>query len=126
MSRSERADLHRGDLVLVALPSSIAKLAAERGYLPSSVPALKQIAAMEGEPVCVRDGQVYIDDYVVAQTLPVDGKRRKLSAWDGCRALLTGELFLLNRDAKASFDSRYFGPVDRSFVRARASPLWTW
>lgn len=58
--------------------------------------------------------------------LAVDGKQRVLTSWEGCRLLLKGELFLLNSDAKASFDSRYFGPVDRSFVRALAVPLWTW
>lgn len=118
--------LQRGDLVLVRLPNALARLAAERGYLPSSVPALKQIAAMEGQPVCARDGRVYVDGYAVAQALAVDGKQRELPAWNGCRPLLEGELFLLNRGVKASFDSRYFGPVDRSFVRARAVSLWTW
>jgi type IV secretory pathway protease TraF len=90
------------------------------------VPALKQIAAMEGAPVCARNGHLYIDGLAVVQALTLDGQQRAMSAWKGCRLLLQGELFLLNRDAKASFDSRYFGPVDRTFVRARAVPLWTW
>ena len=118
--------LQRGDLVLVTLPKTVARLAAERGYLPTSVPALKEIAALEGQPVCARNGYLYIDGRATAQTLPFDGKQRALRAWKGCRVLLEGELFLVNRDAKASFDSRYFGPVDRSFVRARALSLWTW
>ena len=120
------AALRRGDLVLVTLPSDVAKLAADRGYLPRSVPALKRIAAMPGQSVCARDSGIYISGDRVAETLAVDGKRRELRAWNGCRELLEGELFLLNPSAKSSFDSRYFGPLDRSFVRARAVPLWTW
>jgi type IV secretory pathway protease TraF len=38
---------------------------------------------------------------------------------------MQGELFLLNSSHPASFDSRYFGPLDRSFVIGKAVPLWT-
>jgi type IV secretory pathway protease TraF len=39
---------------------------------------------------------------------------------------MRNELFLLNPDKLASFDSRYFGPVTVSRVWGRAIPLWTW
>jgi type IV secretory pathway protease TraF len=51
--------------------------------------------------------------------------RRPLPAWSQCRVLLDGELFLLNPTRADSFDSRYFGPLDASFVRGRALPLFT-
>jgi len=35
------------------------------------------------------------------------------------------ELFLLNATNLGSFDSRYFGPIDASFVRGRALLLVT-
>jgi type IV secretory pathway protease TraF len=59
---------------------------------------------------------VYIDD---------DAKERPLSAWGRWRHLISDELFLLNPHNQASFDSRYFGPLDASFVRGRAIPFAT-
>ena len=45
--------------------------------------------------------------------------------WAQCRQLVVDELFLLNVTNPASFDSRYFGPIDASFVVGRAVALWT-
>ena len=118
-------DFRVGDLVVAKLPSDAAIFASTRDYLPRSVPILKQIAATAGQHVCVRDGVVYVDGIGVARTLGVDGRQRPLTAWPGCRRLVKDELFLLNPHHEASFDSRYFGPVDASFVRGRAVPLWT-
>jgi len=118
-------DLRIGDYLIVTLPHHIAELAAKRGYLPLGVPVLKRVAATEGHRVCVRDGRIVIDGLPVANTRPYDGKHRALIAWSHCRQLLAGELFLLNVDSGSSFDSRYFGPVDVSFVRGRATALRT-
>ena len=119
-------NLRIGDYLIVTLPRDIAVFAAKRGYLPLGVPVLKRVAATEGHQVCVRDGRIVIDGLPVANTHPYDGKHRALIAWSHCRQLLAGELFLLNTDSASSFDSRYFGPVDISFVRGRATPLRTW
>lgn len=105
-----------GDYVVARLPEESSRLAAERGYLPRSVPVLKQVVAMGGQRVCVRDGWVYIDGAAVASTLQTDGQTRPLPAWKGCRQLMDRELFLLNPFNPASFDSRYVGPLDASFV----------
>jgi conjugative transfer signal peptidase TraF len=84
---------------------------------------LKRIAAVEGKVVCVRDGVVSVNGAPIASILEVDGRGRPLAAWRHCRRLIKGELFLLNSAASASFDSRYFGPIDVSFVLGLATPL---
>ena len=114
-----------GEYVIAQLPRDIAAFAAKRDYLPRHVPVLKRIAATAGQRVCVRDGTVLIDGAAVATTLMLDGKHRRLTAWPHCRKLETGELFLLNANTPTSFDSRYFGPIDASFVRGKANLLWT-
>jgi conjugative transfer signal peptidase TraF len=120
---SPATDLHVGDYVIARLPDEIAALAAERGYLPRSVPVLKRIAALAKQAVCLKDGVIYIDKTVVARALATDGNGRPLAPWSGCRHLILGELFLLNAGNPASFDSRYFGPIDASYVRGKAL-LW--
>ena len=113
---------HVGDYVVVQLPKAVRAFAAERGYLPASVPVIKPVIATGGQRVCVDHGSVYIDGAVVADTLGRDGRDRPLPAWRMCRALDKDEIFLLATDSPASFDSRYFGPIDRSFVLGRATP----
>lgn len=118
--------LHVSGIVLVRLPAGVAALAAQRGYLPAGVPLLKRIGAVAAQSVCVGEGSVRIDGVAVAAVLAEDGVSRPLSPWAQCRALSEGELFLLSDVHAASFDSRYFGPVDASTVIGRAYPLWTW
>jgi type IV secretory pathway protease TraF len=50
---------------------------------------------------------------------------RPLPAWHGCRVLAADEIFLMNWDEPDSLDGRYFGPLPRSAVIARAIPILT-
>ncbi|MBO9355932.1 S26 family signal peptidase [Bordetella petrii] len=115
-----------GDAILVRLPPSAARLAAERGYLPAGVPLIKPIAAGYGDHVCVRNGIVRINGRVVTLTLTHDRQGRPLASWTGCRLLAEHEWFLLGNAHAASFDSRYFGPVARTAAYGVAVPVWTW
>jgi conjugative transfer signal peptidase TraF len=118
--------LHVGSIVLVQLPADAAALAAQRGYLPEYIPLLKRIGAMSPQQVCIEKCIVRIDGIPVAGVHATDGRNRPLSAWQQCRRLHEGELFLLSATNPASFDSRYFGPVAVSAVIGSAQPLWTW
>jgi conjugative transfer signal peptidase TraF len=117
--------LRVGSIVLARLPAIPSALAAQRGYLPIGVPLLKRIGAIAPQRVCVSDRSVRIDDVPVAATLSTDGAGRRLLAWPQCRRLRAGELFLLSLTNPASFDSRYFGPVQASYVIGQAEPIWT-
>ncbi|NYT68858.1 S26 family signal peptidase [Pusillimonas noertemannii] len=118
--------IRRGDYIVTRLPADIVAFAAERRYLPGNVPLLKRVAAAYGDHVCVRSGAVGINGRVVASTLARDSRGRPLAAWPGCRLLRENELFLLAGEHRASFDSRYFGPIVRAAAYGRAAPLWVW
>lgn len=123
----DRTDsLHVDSIVLAWLPADAAASAAQRGYLPAGVPILKRIGAMAPQSVCVREHVVRIDGSAVATARLHDGQHRPLQAWVQCRQLTQGELFLLSNTSGASFDSRYFGPINASAVIGVAWPLWTW
>jgi type IV secretory pathway protease TraF len=53
-----------------------------------------------------------------------DARGRPLPTWHGCRAIGSGELFLMNWQSADSLDGRYFGPIPASAVIGRAHPIW--
>ena len=120
-----RTAFARGELVLVRPPQWVRIFAAARGYLPDTVPMLKRIAAENGDTVCRDDDAITINGRVVAHALSADRAGRTLPIWSGCHRLGEGEIFLLMDDVRASFDSRYFGPVPTTAIIGKAVPIWT-
>jgi conjugative transfer signal peptidase TraF len=116
--------LHVGSIVLARLPADAAALAAQRGYLPTGIPLLKTIGALPPQQVCIAQAIVRIDGVAVTGVRTTDGQGRPLTAWQPCRRLHDGELFLLSVTHPASFHSRYFGPIVVSAVIGSAQPLW--
>ena len=115
--------LEVGDMVAAQAPDSARQLAARRGYLPSGVPLVKRVVATRGTQVCALRERILVDGRTVAHRRTRDARGRAMPWWSGCRWLKPGEFLLLNR-AAASFDSRYFGPVDRSAILGKAGLIW--
>jgi conjugative transfer signal peptidase TraF len=112
-----------GDLVVLRLPPVIAAFAAGRGYLPTSAYLLKPITAVAGDLVCRFREEVFVRGVAAATARTADDAGNAMPTWQGCRVLQTGEVFVL-ADHPASFDSRYFGPLNGASVVGRAVPLW--
>jgi conjugative transfer signal peptidase TraF len=116
--------LQLNDLVVVRPPQDAAAFLAEGGYLPRGVPILKHILALAGQTACRLGSAISVDAVAVGEARERDSRGRALPAWQGCRVLAKDEVFLMNR-AVDSFDGRYFGPLQRSTIVGRATPLWT-
>lgn len=115
----------RGELVLVRPPQWVRIFAAARGYLPNTVPMVKRIAAKNGDTVCRKGDAITINGRVVAHALLADREGRALPTWSGCHKLGEGKIFLLMDSVRASFDSRYFGPVSTTAIVGKVVPIWT-
>ena len=109
---------------MVRPPHAAADLAANRGYLPRSVPMVKRVAASSGDHVCRAGQSVSINGRTVATALWQDSLGRALPVWTGCIDLKHDQIFLIT-SPPTSFDSRYFGPVPVANVIERIAPLWT-
>lgn len=114
-----------GELVAVRPSPSLARYMDARRYVEAGVLLVKPIAAENGATVCRRGLSVTIDGRTVAAALPHDRLGRSLPVWSGCRRLGADDLFLIAPAHRDSFDSRYFGPVERRQIVGRAVPLWT-
>lgn len=110
---------------IVALPQP----ASTRAYLtglgmPGDVLLIKRVAARGGDIVC-RDGLTVQTPLRRVEARERDDRGVTLPAWSGCRRLSDDELFLLG-DTPGSFDSRYFGPVDRAVIAGVYWGVLTW
>jgi type IV secretory pathway protease TraF len=96
--------------------------ASSRGYLPENVWLLKPIFAMRASTVCRFGKYIFVNGKLVAKAKIWDSQHRHLPVWKGCHTLKSDEVFVLARP-QDSFDSRYFGPVNRGRVVGTAIPL---
>lgn len=117
--------LEVGDLVAVNAPEPLAAFLAGRGYLPRGVPLLKRILAISGQQVCRSNLAITVDGVLAGVALQRDRAGRDLPVWQGCRRVAAGEVFLMNRQVRDSFDGRYFGLIVTGQIIGRADPLWT-
>ena len=95
-----------------------------------SLRVLKQVAALPGDRVEVAARGVLVNGKLLPGTAPLsrDSQGRPLPRFPpGPHRLGPGELWLLSGHIPNSWDSRYYGPVERAGVVSRmvlAVPLW--
>lgn len=82
---------------------------------------LKRIAAVAGDVVCAHENAMVVNQRPLPRQTR-DAAGRALPLWQGCRALLPGEVLLLG-DTEASFDGRYWGPVSERLIEGVWRPL---
>ncbi len=111
-----------GEIAVISLPDWVRLYASERGYLPSDVWLLKPVAATHPAIVCRFGGHIFINGRRFAKAKGHDRLNRPLPAWKGCRALNLSQIFVLGKH-RDSFDSRYFGPIDKAQVSGTALPI---
>lgn len=112
----------RGQLVEFCLPEDVGEFAEARGYIghgscPGNAESLgKIVMGMPGDIVAVDP----------AAALKTDSAGRPMEHFPfGRYQVPAGEIWV-HGTARNSFDSRYFGPVPVSNLRASLEPLFTW
>jgi conjugative transfer signal peptidase TraF len=116
-----------GEIAVIRPPEWIEIYASARGYLQLQTPLLKPVRAINGSFVCRFGRYVFIDGKLVAKAKYFDTGHRALPVWKGCRAIKYDEIFVLGMH-RDSFDSRYFGQINRTQVlgtAVRAADLFT-
>ncbi len=111
-----------GEIAVIKPAEWVRIYASTHGYLPQDVLLLKPILASNPSIICRFGPYVFVDRKHVANATITDKKRRLLPVWKGCKALKPAQYFVLGRH-RDSFDSRYFGPIDRDQVIGTAFPL---
>lgn len=126
----------RGDLVLACLPDAIAQFGRARGYLlrgrgcgDGIEPVGKRLSALPGDSVEVTRDYISVNgqrlEHSATFSRDSHGESVKHLAW-GHYTVSPGEVWLFGTKDARSWDSRYFGPVPASSVRAALEPVFTW
>jgi conjugative transfer signal peptidase TraF len=123
----------RGTFVAACAPRVAAELGRRRGYLAAGRCAagtqllLKTIIAVSGDDVAISGNGVFVNGCALAHSrqLFFDVAGRGLSRWPAGRYRLRRGQFWLYAANDRSWDSRYWGPVAATDVRARAVPWLT-
>ena len=128
--------LARGELVLVCLPDPLSRFALARGYLARGAgcgdgiePVGKRIGALVGDAVEVTPNHVAVNGQWLANSAnrTQDSRRRNVPhVAFGNYPVADGEVWLFGEADPRSWDSRYFGPVPASALRAELKPVITW
>jgi|ThiBiot_500_biof_2_1041547.scaffolds.fasta_scaffold01324_2 conjugative transfer signal peptidase TraF len=121
--------LKHGSMVSVCPPAvPVVRDLTEQGRLSPGdcfdtgvMPLLKPVAAIVGDVVRIRSGEpVSINGEEVRNSFPASG----LKPWpDGDYKVAPGQIWVFSSYSDRSFDSRYFGPVSLSAIRAEVTPL---
>ena len=84
---------------------------------PTTTEYVKRVVGLPGEQVSGRGGNLYVDDHLLVEPYLPAGLRTDDF---GPVPVPAGRLFVMGDNRGASFDSRRFGPIDRSSVVGRA------
>ena len=115
----------KGDLVVFQPPDEVRRWLDKERLVGSDWPLLKHVAGVDGDEICRCGPGISVNGLHVADALQTLQTGSALPAWQGCRRLQTGEVFLLN-DHPRSVDGRYFGAQRRAHILGVARPIWTY
>jgi len=128
--------VEKGAYVLVCPPDTdIFKLAKQRGYLTSGFcpnnysGLMKQVAAAAGDEVHIDKTGIQVNGQLLPHSKPLNtdpGGRPMPQLELNNYRLAENEFLLIGDVSAASFDSRYFGLIDRAQIQGVVRPIFTW
>jgi len=119
-----------GMLVTLRVPSHVATLVFDHGWLPRSwhgadTVLVKPVAAVAGDEFCVGEHGVWINGTWQGPVYRELGGV-VLPVLRGCWTVQPDQVLLLSTRIPNSLDGRYMGVVHRDALLRQAVPLWTW
>ena len=117
----------RGDIVAVCLPEAIAQFGLHRHYLGEAV--VKQMVGVGGDTVLLISHAIKINGEPLphSETLRRDKAERDLHAIArGAYDLSPTQLWLYGNHNAHSWDSRYYGPIDKHCIQSVLKPVLVW
>jgi conjugative transfer signal peptidase TraF len=125
--------INRGDIVAFCLQSSYAKIGLQHHYLKYGFKCdgarslIKQVIAMPGDNVQLADEYISVNNKLYFyKTFHLDRQGRHLASFPRGTYFSKNEYWLIGVNDPHSWDSRYWGPVQRQQIISRLTPLFIW
>lgn len=115
--------IHRGEVLVFKPPGTAMKIMLKHHWILPNSEMMKIAAAVPGDKVCLKQGEVWINQKAYAPVFEDYKPGHPLPHLSLCRRLNHNEYMMMSTHIPNSFDSRYFGPIDRSQILARAIKL---
>lgn len=112
----------RGDLIVFPVPERVRSFVIERGWLKPDSYLIKPVAAKTGDNMRITSRQVFINGISFGATKKQDRRGLPLPSLVFNDTLSPGKIAVLQR-SDDSFDSRYFGPIDKKDIIGKAVPI---
>ncbi len=117
-------DITRDMLVALTVPEHVQSMVYGRGWLVKGSLLLKPVAAVAGDRISITDEGLLINTRYFGPVYPCDTQGLPLPVLRTSYTLKENQIFLACPYPR-SFDSRYFGPVDKKDIIAEVIPIFT-
>ncbi|MEG0426197.1 MAG: signal peptidase I [Cetobacterium sp.] len=120
-----KTDIEKEDIVIFPIPEKVESYVHGRGYLPKDIKNLmKRVKGITGDKIEIKDYKLYINGKYIKNVRKLDSLGMKLPEVNGQSFIVKeNELFVLG-DEENSFDSLYFGVIQREDVTKKAKYLF--
>ena len=114
---------YRGDNVVFSPDKQTENYILARKWLPKDIPLLKKIVGIPGDFLCIKQQNVYINGELLGKVYEMDDKGNALPVFSFCGKIAKDEYFMQGVANAHSFDSRYYGLVNKAQIMSKAVKL---
>lgn len=121
----------KNDLVLLCLEGEVSTWATTHHIIPqgmgckgTSIPLLKKIIALKGDYVLLTYSGFIVNGVPIKNTIPIIGIVKQWFPLNQNIVLKDNEFIVIADYDSRSFDSRYFGIIQRDQITAKVIPIW--
>lgn len=117
-------DVKRGDIVLF-YSTRINQDAAERGYIRKGSKLGKRVVAIEGDHLQTGKKTIIKGQVISTKIQLKDSQNRPMEIFEYQGKVPPGHIFVIG-DTPGSYDSRYYGFVQKSDIQKKLKPIFVW
>jgi conjugative transfer signal peptidase TraF len=118
-----QGDLKTGELVIMDVPAQARPYVYGRGWLPEGGRLLKNIGAIPGDQVMIKNDRFMINQKYIGPVFDQDSQGNPLPKLRGSFRIKPGYFLPIATMIPNSFDGRYFGPVPLRLIVGKAKPV---
>lgn len=116
-------NINRGDIVIFYPPNNAKIFLAKNKWAPLSNILMKKVVGMPNDFVCNKDSKVIVNKKYFGKMYYFYAKGKRMPYVSFCAKLQSEQYLLLSNFIDRSYDGRYFGPVYRNQIIAKAKKL---